>query len=96
MQEIKEKINRSTENLNKILDDISSKKPYSEKIYLIEFNRMLEKERNSYCNYNCNDLQNCNGKEFFSNYYSSNNVIISGINHINHINYIGNSSPSPF
>ena len=91
IQEIKVKIKKSIEYQNKILDDINSNRPHSQKKYLKEFNKMLERERkrNNYYNH----LQNCNGKEFFNNYYSPNNVIISGINHTN---YIGNSSPSPF
>jgi hypothetical protein len=90
LEELKLQIKKSTDKQKKILDDINSNRPYSEKKYLQEFNRMIEKDKkNSYC-YNS---QNCCGKEFFTNYYSSNNVIISGINHTN---YIGNSSPSPF
>ena len=90
MQELKLQIKKSIDNQKKILDDINSNKPYSEKKYLKEFNKILEKEKKD--NY-CNNLQNCNGKDFFTNYYSSNNVIITGINHTN---YVGNSSPSPF
>lgn len=90
IQELKVQIKKSTDNQKRILDDINSNKPYIEKKYLKEFNRIIEKDRNN--NY-CSNLQNCDGIEFFNNYYSSNNVIISGINHTN---YIGNSSPSPF
>jgi hypothetical protein len=85
IKELKIKIKESTDKHKKILEDINSNRPYSEKKYLQEFNRMIERD--------IKKSQNCNGKEFFTNYYSSNNVYISGINHTN---YIGNSSPSPF
>lgn len=90
IKEFKVQIKESTDKQKKILEDINSNKPYVEKKYLQEFNRIIEKDRKN--NY-CNNSQNCSGKEFFTNYYSSNNVYISGINHTN---YIGNSSPSPF
>jgi hypothetical protein len=90
IHELKLTIKKSTDNQKKILNDINSNKPYCEKIYLKEFDRIVKKDRiNNYCY----KLTNYNGKEFFTNYYSSNNVIISGMNPTN---YIGNSTPSPF
>lgn len=94
IQELKLTIKKSIDIHKNILNDINSNKPYHEKIYLKEFNKIVEKDRiNNYCYKLTNSNYNSNGKEFFTNYYSSNNVIISGMNSTN---YIGNSSPSPF
>ena len=81
------------EFIEKLYDDLTSKKPYSEKQYLQKFDNMIKDNKceiKSKCvNHNNND--GCNN--LFSNYYSSNNVQISGLNQSN---YIGNSTPSVF
>jgi len=90
IKEIQTEIKKSLDYQNRILNDINSNKPYSQKKYLKEFNRIIKKDR---INNHCYNLQNSNGIEFFANYYLPNNYIISGINHTN---YIGKCSPSPF
>lgn len=93
LNELKLQVKKSTDNHKRILEDINSTKPYSEKIYLQGFNKIIEQDKKiNYCN-NLNNSNYSNGNQLFINYYSSNNVFISGINHTN---YVGNSSPSPF
>ena len=66
--------------LDKLFEDINSNKPYSEKKYLQEFDKMYKKnEQKKNCiNKNCIN-KNCNGSNFFSNNINSNNVYISDL-----------------
>lgn len=90
LEELEIKANKLVEYQKNLMIDIHSDRPFVEKKYLKEFNKTIERDRKN--NY-CNNSYNYNGREFFTNYYSINNVSISDINNTY---YIGNSSPSPF
>lgn len=70
-QEIEE-FNNWMEGLRK---DIKSNKPYANKKYLQQFNNMSKR------NYCCdNNRDNCYAPSYHNNYYSCNNVYITGNN----------------
>jgi hypothetical protein len=75
--------------LHKLLEDVNSNKPYSEKKYLQEYNKMHKKNEHKK---NCIN-KNCNSPNFFSNYSNSNNVYISGLGTSDYNCYY---CPSPF
>jgi hypothetical protein len=79
----------ATQYMRKLLEDVNSDKPYSEKKYLREYWENKKKE-----NYQNKCSENyASGHNFFSNYSSSNNVCITGLPHSN---YYGYSTPSLF
>ena len=70
-----QEINRYNNWMEGLKKDIKSNKPYAEKKYLQEFNNMSIRD----C-YSDSNTNNYNAPSYHSNYYSSNNVNITGNN----------------